>query len=134
MNKMKTLLIIVLSVGIYQSAFSQAKPEKNSNAPKIEFNKTVHDFGELTRNAPAVCEFKFYNKGKAPLIVSNVHASCGCTVPSWSSNPIMPGDSGVIQVKYSTAATGAIDKLVDVFSNASSMALSLKLKGKVVKK
>jgi len=46
----------------------------------------------------------------------------------------MPGDSGIIQVKYSTAATGAIDKLIDVFSNANQMALSLKLKGKVVKK
>lgn len=131
---LKNLLIIALIGGIYQTSMAQTKPEDNPNAPKIVFNKTVHDFGELTQNAPAVCEFKFYNKGKSPLIVSNVHASCGCTVPSWSNKPIMPGDSGVIQVKYSTAATGAIDKLVDVFSNATQMALSLKLKGKVIKK
>lgn len=131
---LKKILFIALIVGINQTSFAQTKPEDNPNAPKIVFNKTVHDFGELTQNAPAVCEFKFYNKGKSPLIVSNVHASCGCTVPSWSNKPIMPGDSGVIQVKYSTAATGAIDKLVDVFSNATQMALSLKLKGKVIKK
>jgi len=131
---LKNLLFIALIVGIYQTSIAQTKPEDNPKAPKIVFNKTVHDFGELTQNAPAVCEFKFYNKGKSPLIVSNVHASCGCTVPSWSNKPIMPGDSGVIQVNYSTAATGAIDKLVDVFSNATQMALSLKLKGKVIKK
>lgn len=127
------LLIIMLALGIYQTSFLQTKPEKNPSGPKIVFNKTVHDFGELVQNTPAVCEFKFYNKGKSPLIVKNVHASCGCTIPSWSSEPIMPGDSGVIQVKYSTATLGAIDKLIDVSSNATP-AISLKLKGRVVKK
>jgi hypothetical protein len=131
---LKKLYFIALIVGINQASFAQARPEDNLNAPKIVFNKTIHDFGELIQNAPAVCEFKFYNKGKSPLIVLNVHASCGCTIPSWSSEPIMPGDSGVIRVKYSTAAQGAIDKLIDVSSNATSIALALKLKGKVVKK
>jgi len=130
---LKTLLTMALSIGVYQSSFAQAKPEDNPNAPKIVFNKTVQDFGELAQNAPAMCKFKFYNKGKSPLIVSNVTVSCGCTVPSWSNAPVMPGDSGVIQVKYSTAATGVIDKLVTVFSNATQIPLSLHLKGKVVK-
>jgi hypothetical protein len=131
---LKRLLIIALIVGIYQTSFTQTKPEENPNASKIVFNKTVHDFGQLIQHTPASCEFKFYNKGKSPLIVTNVTASCGCTVPSWSKSPVLPGDSGVINVKYSTAATGAIDKLVTVFSNATQIPLTLNLKGIVVKK
>jgi len=125
------LLIIALGVGIYQLSLSQTKPEGNPNSPKIVFSKTMHDFGKLIKNTPAVCEFKFYNKGKTPLVIFNVSSSCGCTVPSWPKTPVMPGDSGVIQVKYNTTATGTINKLVDVHSNAMQMALKLKIKGKV---
>lgn len=132
----KKLLVIALSIGLCFTTFAQSKPEnkKDINSPKITFDKTVHDFGELVQYAPASCEFKFYNKGKAPLILSDVSASCGCTVPSWSKSPIMPGDSGVIKVIYSTAETGVIDKQVTVFSNATKKPLSLELRGKVIKK
>lgn len=132
----KNLLVIALSISFYFTTFAQSAPEnkKDINAPKIVFNKTAHDFGELVQYAPASCEFKFYNKGKAPLILSDVSASCGCTVPSWSKSPIMPGDSGIIKVNYSTAETGVIDKQVTVFSNATKKPLSLELKGKIITK
>jgi len=129
------LLLISLSICLYLTTYAQTNPEKkeSSNVPGIVFNKTTHDFGELIQFAPAFCEFRFYNRGRTPLIVSEVSASCGCTVPSWSKNPIMPGDSGIIKVIYLTAETGAIDKMVTVYSNATKMPVSLELKGKVIK-
>lgn len=127
------LLIIGLSIGLYITMSAQVKPQKDVNAPEIVFSKTVHSFGELAQYAPASCEFKFYNKGKAPLIISDVITSCGCTVPSWPKAPIMAGDSGLIHVIYSTAETGAINKQITVFSNATKKPLSLKLDGKVIK-
>lgn len=132
----KRLLIIALSLTLYHNSFGQEIHEKkdNSTSPEIVFNKTVHDFGKVVQYAPAWCEFRFYNKGKSPLIISDISASCGCTVPSWSKAPVMPSDSGIVQVNYATSETGTIDKVVDVFSNATKKSVSLKLIGKVIEK
>jgi len=132
----KRLLIIALSFGLCHTTFAQKinKSQNDEIAPKIVFNKTVHDFGKVTQYAPAWCEFRFYNRGKSPLIISDISASCGCTVPSWSKAPVMPGDSGIVQVNYATSETGTIDKVVDVFSNATKKPVSLKLIGKVIEK
>lgn len=132
----KRLSIIVLSLSLCHITFSQ-KINKSHDDPgfqQIVFNKTVHDFGRLVQHEPAGCEFRFYNKGKSPVILSEVTASCGCTVPSWSKTPVMPGDSGIIQVIYSTETTGAIDKEISVYSNITKMPVLLKLKGRVTKK
>lgn len=132
----KRLLVIALGIYIPVSIFAQTKSENtvDANAPKIIFNKTSYDFGELTLYSPAFCEFKFYNKGKAPLILSNISATCGCTVPSWPKKPIMPGDSGIIVINYLPDETGIIDKNVTVFSNATKVPVTLELNGKVIKK
>ena len=132
----KRLLIIALSCGLCHTSFAQNinESKNDANSPKIVFNKTVHDFGKVIQYAPAWCEFRFYNRGKSPLIISDISASCGCTVPSWSKAPVMPGDSGIVQVNYATNETGTIDKVVDVFSNATKKPVSLKLIGKVIEK
>jgi len=131
----RRLYLISLGICLCLATYAQTNPEKKEreNGPKIVFNKTTHDFGKLIQFASAFCEFRFYNKGRTPLIVSEVTASCGCTVPSWSKTPIMPGDSGIIKVIYLTAETGAIDKMVTVYSNATKMPVSLELKGNVTK-
>jgi hypothetical protein len=77
------------------------------------------------------CEFKFKNTGKEPLILSNVYSSCGCTVPSWPKEPIMPGKSEVIKVKYNTSRLGTINKKVTVISNAVNNPIELFIKGNV---
>ena len=129
----KRLLIIVLSFGLGHTTSAQKINETKDDATsqKIVFKNTVHDFGKIIQGTPAGCEFKFYNKGKSPIVLSEVTASCGCTVPSWSKTPVMPGDSGIIQVIYSTDATGIIDKVISVYSNATKIPVSLKLKGRV---
>lgn len=109
---------------------SQGQPD-NPNAPVIEFDKVVHDYGEMEQHGDGKCEFKFTNTGEEPLILSNVRSSCGCTVPEWPRQPILPGQSDVIKVKYDTKRIGTINKSVHVYSNAKKSPISLKIKGKI---
>lgn len=103
----------------------------NPNAPVVEFDKLVHDYGTMEQYGNGKCEFKFTNTGKEPLILSNVRSSCGCTVPEWPRQPILPGKSDVIKVKYDTKRVGMINKSVHVYSNAKKSPISLKIKGKI---
>ncbi len=105
--------------------------EENPNAPVIKFDKVVHDYGEIDQHADGNCEFKFTNTGKEPLILSNVRSSCGCTVPVWPRQPILPGKSDVIKVKYDTKRVGIINKSIQVYSNATEKTVVLKIKGKI---
>jgi Protein of unknown function (DUF1573) len=132
----KWILVIALTIYAPVLIFGQTNQESASgaSAPKIVFNKTSHDFGELNLYSPAFCEFKFYNKGRAPLILSDITAACGCTVPSWPKKPIIHGDSGIIVINYLPDETGTIDKNITVFSNATKIPVTLELKGKVIKK
>ena len=66
----------------------------------ISFQKDVHDFGKLKQHGNASTEFTFTNTGNAPLIISNAKGSCGCTVPTWPREPIAPGATASIKVKY----------------------------------
>lgn len=109
---------------------STGQPD-NPNAPVVEFEKLVHDYGEMEQHGNGKCEFKFTNTGKEPLILSNVRSSCGCTVPEWPRQPILPGQSDVIKVKYDTKRIGTINKSVHVYSNAKKSPISLKIKGKI---
>lgn len=103
----------------------------NPNAAIIKFDKTVHDYGTIQQHGDGKCEFKFTNEGKEPLILSNVRSSCGCTVPTWPRQPILPGQSEVIKVKYDTKRVGMINKSIHVYSNAKVSPLTLKIKGKI---
>ena len=89
---------------------------------KIEFKKETHDYGTIKNGADGSCTFEFKNTGDSPLIISNAKGSCGCTVPEWPKEPIAPGASGSIKVKYDTMRTGAINKSVTITSNATNSA------------
>lgn len=104
----------------------------NPNAPEISFEKTVHDYGTIVKGSDGTCEFTFTNTGKEPLILSKPLSSCGCTVPTWPKEPILPGKSDVIKVTYNTANIGPINKTVTVYSNALTNKVMLAIKGKVV--
>ncbi len=106
----------------------------NPNAPEISFTKTVHDYGTLFQGGDGHSEFEFTNIGKEPLILSSVKSSCGCTVPSWPREPIMPGKKEVIKVKYDTNRLGPINKTITVMSNAKTSPVVLKITGSIVKK
>ncbi len=100
----------------------------------IVFANTIHDYGTITQGADGNCEFKFTNKGKEPLVLSNVTSSCGCTVPVWPREPIAPGKSGSIKVKYDTNRVGVFTKSITVISNAANTPVMLQIKGNVTPK
>ncbi|MCB0805479.1 MAG: DUF1573 domain-containing protein [Bacteroidales bacterium] len=106
--------------------------DANPNAPQIVFDKLVHDYGDINQHGDGKCEFKFTNEGKEPLILSNVRSSCGCTVPEWPRQPILPGNSEIIKVKYDTKRVGVINKTIHVYSNATDSPVTLRIQGKVL--
>jgi len=111
----------------------QPKPA-NPNAPEISFDKTVHDYGTIVQGSDGTCEFKFTNIGKEPLILSRPQSSCGCTVPTWPQEPVLPGKSDVIKVTYNTNNVGGINKTVTVTSNAKTEKIVLQIKGTITPK
>ncbi|PCJ23908.1 MAG: hypothetical protein COA97_10745 [Flavobacteriales bacterium] len=117
-----------------QSTTSPAAPVKvvNPNAPTMTFETDVIDYGTIEQGADGVREFKFTNTGKEPLIISNARGSCGCTVPTWPKEPIKPGESSVIKVKYDTKRLGAINKSVTITSNAATPTKVIRIKGKII--
>ena len=123
MKKLFTILFIGL---ISLSMNAQDK------VAKIEFKDTTIDYGTINKGDNGVRTFEFTNTGDAPLIITKVSSSCGCTVPKKPEKPIMPGDSGEIEVKYDTQRVMPIRKTITVLSNAETPTVSLKIKGEVI--
>ncbi len=98
----------------------------------FEFESSVIDYGTIAHNADGVRAFKFKNVGNAPIVITNVKGSCGCTVPTKPDGAIMPGETAEIGVKYATDRVGAFSKTVTVTSNASEPTVVLKIKGTVL--
>jgi hypothetical protein len=96
----KTLKVFFLLILSSVIMFAQDVAKKEEVKPVIEFESTVHDFGKIYQGKPAVCEFVFINKGKVPLVLSNVQPGCGCTTPEWPREPIMPGQKAKIKAIY----------------------------------
>ncbi len=106
---------------------------KDPNAPAFEFVSEVIDYGKIALNADGLRTFKFKNVGKSPLVISDIKSSCGCTVPKKPAGPIMPGDTGEIEVKYATNRPGGFSKSITVSSNADEPVKTLQIKGIVLK-
>ena len=97
----------------------------------ITFDSDVVDYGEVEYGGDGVRKFTFTNTGDDVLIVARVYSTCGCTIPKKPVNPIQPGEKGEIEVKYDTKRPGPIRKTITVYSNASEVPYSLKIKGVV---
>ena len=108
-----------------------------SQDAKIEFSakENTIDYGRVTKGSDSgIRVFEFTNTGNAPLIITNVLSTCGCTVPTKPEAPILPGKKGKIEVKYNMA-TGPIRKTITVESNAANYEggrIALKIKGEVL--
>ncbi|WP_343535504.1 DUF1573 domain-containing protein [Pedobacter sp.] len=106
-----------------------------ADAPKVQVEKATYEFGEITQGEKVSYEFKFKNTGKTPLIITNASATCGCTVPEYPSEPVKPGEQGVIKVVFdSTGKLGLQDKVVTITSNANPKFEELHLVGNVKEK
>lgn len=113
---MKFLLSLVFVSIISLGAFAQ-----KTNGAKFTFTEETHDFGNVKEGPEATYDFVFKNTGNEPLIIQTCSASCGCTIPEWTKDPIMPGKSGKISVRYTTTGhPGSFNKIVYIQSNAIS--------------
>ena len=99
--------------------------------PKIAFNETVHDFGELKKGDKAEVEFEIRNEGNVDLVIIDAKASCGCTVPEKPSEPIKPGASAKMKVVFSATSAGLQSKNVTLTTNTEAGSEILTVKANV---
>lgn len=126
-------LLAFVAVGVNaQDATNTPVQVVNPNAGVMTFENEVVDYGTIEQGAEGLREFVFTNTGKEPVVISAVRGSCGCTVPTKPEAPILPGEKGVIKVKYDTKRLGDINKSVTITSNASEATKVVRIKGKVI--
>lgn len=125
---MKKVVFVLFAFIFTLQGFAQKK------GAIIKFDKLVHDYGTLYQNGDGKSEFTFTNIGDEPLVLSSVRSSCGCTIPQWPKEPILPGQTGVIVVTYDTKRIGTISKQITVVSNATESQVILNIKGNIIQK
>lgn len=130
---MKQIGLLIISV-----LFSIMMVEAQTKKPQVDmaFDKTIdgitaHDYGSIVYGANGKVDFEYTNQGKTPLIITDVKSSCGCTVPTWTKEPVEPGKKGVVSIVYNTTLPGVFNKTVVVYSNASNSPVRLEVRGKV---
>ncbi len=125
MKQLLRLLTVFALVGVTMAAMAQK--------PEIVFNELEHDFGTFKESdGNQTTTFQFTNNGEVPLVLNSVRASCGCTTPKWTREPVAPGKTGEIQVSYNPKnRPGAFNKSVMVRSNAANGTTILRIKGRV---
>ncbi len=136
---MKKIVLTLFAVALMSYSFAQELAIKTASTlvAKTEsaaFNwlATEHDFGKVKQGVPVTHEFTFTNKGSMPLVISTVQASCGCTVASYTKEPIAPGGEGYVKATYNAANPGQFTKTVTVNANTEGGVARLIIKGEVV--
>lgn len=128
---LSAVVLSVVAVNAQEKKDVAPTPATTSNA-EITFDKDLHDFGTIDYAGNGTYEFRFVNTGKEPLIISEAHGSCGCTVPTYPKNvPIKPGAVEYIKVTYDTKRAGNFTKTVTITSNAKTPSKVITIKGTV---
>ena len=110
---------IALLFGFFVLALA-IQVQAQESGPVITFKENSKDFGDIVQGQQVAHTFVLTNTGKQPLIISNVAATCGCTVPSWPKEPVAPGKSAEIKVSFNSAGkVGKQNSVVRIYSNAS---------------
>ncbi len=134
---MKKLSALIASLALFATvalAQQEAQPaqEQSVQGPVMTFETTEIDYGTIEKGSDPLRVFKFKNTGTEPLVIKNARGSCGCTVPKWPKEPIMPGEEGIIEVRYDTNRIGPFTKTVTITTNEAVERHILRIKGKVV--
>lgn len=142
------VLLVILSIGFVackenaSSKIDASKQKKRTEVTldqvdtqtnaQMEFEEVEWNFGEITQGESVEYAFKFKNTGSDPLIITSAKGSCGCTVPEWPREPVAPGESGVIDVKFnSKGKKGKQNKRVTLITNMVPSQKILTVKGQV---
>lgn len=125
MKKILTLCAVIVG-------FIAFTAMQTDNKAEFKFEKETHDFGKIPQGKPVSVNFKFTNTGEEPLIISNVESTCGCTVPKYTSTPVLKGQTGIITVTFNAASVQpSFAKAVTIKSNARTPIKLLYIKGEV---
>jgi Protein of unknown function (DUF1573) len=136
---MKNLTLTIFLAVLVTILFAQdqlalngnATPEVSASIASFSWDQTTVDLGKVKKNNPVTHEFSFTNTGNAPLVISSVKASCGCTVTRYSKDPIPAGATGFVSATYNAAALGVFTKTVTVNANTREGSTVLIIKGEV---
>lgn len=145
---MKKVLVFALSISVFFACQNKQKSDSQTMAdsvaalqptgdkfPVMQVDSQSVDLGTITEGDTIVHIYKFRNTGNMPLIISNVHASCGCTTPSYSTAPVQPGEQGFVKVKFdSKGKDGKLSKTVTAFANTSPIENTFSFKVEVLTK
>ena len=134
-----TVLCLISSFAFAQTTASKpdvvkAVIEKVVEGPVMTFTSTEIDYGTIEQGSDPLRVFEFKNTGTEPLVIKNARGSCGCTVPSWPKEPILPGETSKIEVRYDTKRIGKFTKTVTLTTNETGQKKILRIKGQVLRK
>jgi hypothetical protein len=124
--------VIAQSEMIKNEVIQQVTDEQKEGGPIMQFESMDVDFGTIEQNGEPLRVLKFSNVGDEPLVITNCKGSCGCTVPVWPKEPIMPGEDGVIEIRYATNRLGKINKTVKVTTNEGDIPHTIRVIGEVL--
>lgn len=105
--------------------------ERSGDVPVMTFETTTVEYGTIEKGSDPLRSVSFTNTGTAPLIIKHAKGSCGCTVPDWPKEPILPGETSKIEIRYDTKRVGPIRKTVRITTNEGDKPHILQIKGKV---
>src|SRR5882757_5979840 len=129
------MVLAIVAANAQSNQVNPADAKTPVAAPKQDIlilKEPAHNFGKIPQGRPTTHNFEITNTGKEPLRLENVQASCGCTTPEWSKEPIAPGANATIKVGYNAYAEGAFTKVVTIFYNGNQTK-TLTITGEVYK-
>ena len=138
MERIIFLVFACMSFGISNAQESNVNASGNNTAAPAEkenvaANKLEHDFGSIAESAGVVsCDFFIKNTGTTPVVITKVTASCGCTAPDWTKEPIASGKEGFVKVTFNPKGySGDFTKTLVVFTNGNPQSIRLKITGSI---
>ena len=141
MKKITILCALFMMIAFISFAQNESTTEENNveqaesaDGPTMTFEQKVIDYGEIEENSDPFRYFKFSNTGSEPLLITSAKGSCGCTVPTYPTEAIAPGEEGEIKVRYATNRIGKFQKTVTLTTNMKDPKVVLTIKGDVHKK
>jgi hypothetical protein len=137
---MKKILILFALASLTWTTFAQQQFASTTGVTSdvskamalFDWSETTFDFGKIAVSKPATHEFTFINRGVAPLLISSVQASCGCTVAEFSKDPIPPGSAGFVRATYNALRIGIFTKTITINANTDIGVVRLVVTGEVV--
>ncbi|NND31149.1 MAG: DUF1573 domain-containing protein [Saprospiraceae bacterium] len=114
-----------------KAEMEEIKEDAPVYGPKMTFENMVMDYGEISKGSDPLRKFTFVNDGTEPLVIKSAKGSCGCTVPDYPKEPVLPGEAASIDVRYDTQREGQFTKTVTLTTNINEEKIVLTIKGKV---